>query len=701
MRKKFVKLFSFLMIFCLSFLFVGCSGPGGSSFGDDLFEKLENGEITEDEFADQMKENLDIPLYGTKLLYRSSSSNMGDMGTDYQDYYSKFSLWLSYYLIAEYGYYNYGAFNGQNVVDPAKFILDDSEYIYDTIRYQISDVSKISKTQKFIIGDNTAPKETIDDKDYTTSVSTNINNNWNWSFDINSAPISYINTNLEVEQPHVQFINPNTTEIFYNYRNYDIPQFKTNYPDYYNNNQILYNNYLTQMLINEDTKYMTDEYGNEKLREDIFENNIEKAIDDIAKNKLQSDMVKAIEYLLYCYSLNYKPNGITVDGQTVKIYGYNEVDDALEFIKERFDKHGAYIGFSEENKTQLVQDILNIVIGENAQKTNVVEEKTDMIANIYFADQTALDDNKPSYIELVESDTTQTTKVEVIRKYKDTIANIIDIAYTYVSIGENTETETREGNSLNINQRYLNSQMQDLWGNNFFLSMRFDGGDEFDPKYIPAREYQSALLMFSEEFSFDNIYVAVRYAGNNNLTEGYDFNQYIELNVNLNLYINGEWRRWGSERLKVPAGEFDAMEFEMQEGFSQVAKFSEIETKYRDEKYSDWGFSAEEGIKVGAFKPHVGGGILSQGMSNYSGKVQVGKPIKLLGTTAVKDYFKIVEPEENELEANQFYSSARFAHEKMVGANLCDYVEITYDVIKTSGDFNTNYSFQTGIYMFM
>lgn len=681
MRKKFVKLFSFLMIFCLSFLFVGCSGPGGSSFGDDLFEKLENGEITEDEFADQMKEKLDIPLYGTKLLYRSSSSNMGDMETDYQDYYSKFSLWLSYMLIGQYGLYY------EKLVNEINSPIVNYHYAYDSIRYQISDVSEISKLQKYIIGEESAKSESNNEVFYSATADTS--KAWNWNFEINATPPAYINTNLSNTQTNILYKVDNNNVIINLYNNsiMNKNEFESEINSYYNG--ISYNNYLYPLI--------SKNYTNTELPSD--QNGI---LEEIAEKGLQSDMVKAIEYLLYCYSLNYKPNGITVDGQTVKIYGYNEVDDALEFIKERFDKHGAYIGFSEDNKTQLVQDILNIVIGENAQKENTVMERKNVVAKIYFENEDQLKANNPTKIDLEYSQNPEDNiEVEVNRNYKTTIEKIIDTAYEYVSIGENTETETREGNSLNINQRYLNSQMQDLWGNNFFLSMRFDGGDEFDPKYIPAREYQSALLMFSEEFSFDNIYVAVRYAGNNNLTEGYDFNQYIELNVNLNLYINGEWRRWGSERLKVPAGEFDAMEFEMQEGFSQVAKFSEIETKYRDEKYSDWGFSAEEGIKVGAFKPHVGGGILSQGMSNYSGKVQVGSPIKLLGTTAVKDYFKIVEPEENELEANQFYSSARFAHEKMVGANLCDYVEITYDVIKTSGDFNTNYAFQTGIYMML
>ena len=373
MRKKFVKLFSFLMIFCLSFLFVGCSGPGGSSFSDDLFEKLENGEITEDEFAEQMKENLDVPLYGTKLLYRSSSSNIGDMETDYQDYYSKFSLWLSYMLIGEYGlYYEY-------LVNIVNAPIENYQYAYDSIRYQISDVSKISKTQKFITGDNTIQEEIVDDSNFTTSVTANINNKWNWSFEINSVPKSYIKTDIDENQNYVEFINPNTvsnniTQIFYNYRNYDIEQFKTSYSRHYDNT--IYIPYLTQMLINTETKSTSNEnyQGDKNVAPGISElpTDTNGVLENIASFGNQSDLVKAIEYLLYCYSLNYQPNGITVNGEDVRIFGYNSVDDALKFIKDRFDKHGAYIGFSENNKKQLVKDILDIVIGENAQKSNVV-----------------------------------------------------------------------------------------------------------------------------------------------------------------------------------------------------------------------------------------------------------------------------------------------------------------------------------------
>ncbi len=62
---------------------------------------------------------------------------------------------------------------------------------------------------------------------------------------------------------------------------------------------------------------------------------------------------------------------------------------------------------------------------------------------------------------------------------------------------------------------------------------------------------------------------------------------------------------------------------------------------------------------------------------------------------------KIVEPEENELPENKYYSSGRFNHQMLVGEDMCDYVEITYEVIKNAGDFNTNYNFKTGIYLVM
>lgn len=87
MKKKFLKFFSFVMVFCLCILCTGfstCFG-GGSDFSDDLLEKLEKGEITEDDFNKQMQESLTVPLYATKAIYRNTSGLNTD-NSGFEDY---------------------------------------------------------------------------------------------------------------------------------------------------------------------------------------------------------------------------------------------------------------------------------------------------------------------------------------------------------------------------------------------------------------------------------------------------------------------------------------------------------------------------------------------------------------------------------------------------------------------------------------
>ncbi len=666
MKKKFVKFFSVLMVFCLCFLCTGCLGTGGS-LQEDLFDKLEKGEITEEEFNKQMKESLEVPMYGTKVLYRSDISNVS--GTDYDDFYGKFALWLSNNLVQIYGIYN----------DTRIATFDNFQFIYDTIRYQTTAASEIGTVTetKYTDGSST-PTTTVKENDAGLfAINADTSKAWNWTFGANEDPISFV----ELMQRDFAYLDKIGN---FNVLNSNPADFIINIEDYFNNNNIEDTNvtskYLSKMLLNSSAA--------QNFQIDTLDENNTK---QIISNDYQSDLVKAIEYLLYCYSLNYPTREITISGQQVSIAGYGtDVTAARDYMKNLYSKQGTYIGFNDTYKEELIDFILEKVIGQQATSESFTYT-TGATLNIIYD----VDGNIESYE--ITGGTIDTSKT-VNRNYENTVRKIVDVAYENVLIGN----IGGEDGGVNIDQRYLNSRFRDLWGNNFFLTIPDDEDDEEDEfELIPEHEYQSAVMMFSEEFSFDNIYVAVKYGGNNDLKTGFDTSQFIEIKVNLNLFLKGEWKHWGSEILKVPAGEFDASEGDLPNGFSQIAKFEGLEEQYREAKYADWGFNSEDGIRVGAFKPHMGGGILSKGMDNYSGKVMVGNDIKLIGTTRVKDYYKIVEPEENELPENKYYSSGRFNHQMLVGEDMCDYVEITYEVIKNAGDFNTNYNFKTGIYLVM
>ena len=46
---------------------------------------------------------------------------------------------------------------------------------------------------------------------------------------------------------------------------------------------------------------------------------------------------------------------------------------------------------------------------------------------------------------------------------------------------------------------------------------------------------------------------------------------------------------------------------------------------------------------------------------------------------------------------NHSYITGRLNSEMFAGSDGCDYLELTYRVIKKNGDFDTNYKFYTGI----
>ena len=92
MKKIWAKIFSILLIVTFCFLGTGCEE---FNFFDDLWEKFQNGDITEEEYYDELEKNQTIPMYGTKVLYRPDhyDFNEGSGGTaeEENDYYGKYA----------------------------------------------------------------------------------------------------------------------------------------------------------------------------------------------------------------------------------------------------------------------------------------------------------------------------------------------------------------------------------------------------------------------------------------------------------------------------------------------------------------------------------------------------------------------------------------------------------------------------------
>ena len=113
-----------------------------------------------------------------------------------------------------------------------------------------------------------------------------------------------------------------------------------------------------------------------------------------------------------------------------------------------------------------------------------------------------------------------------------------------------------------------------------------------------------------------------------------------------------------------------------------------------------------DSLHVNAFNVDIGNDILKTdvGRNDYSNSPLVSKdPLILVGSNSIRKYYEIVEygsnPEfdKDELEDGYTYTSGRFNNSMFSGDDGCDYIEITYKVIKEAGNMTKNYKFYTGI----
>ena len=627
------------MVCCLGILFVGCSGPD-SKFNEEMLEKWQNNLITDEEFEQFMQESLQVPMYGTKVLYRPEHYDFDQGGGEYANYFAKYSYIILRDLID-----SYGQGYGQGLSNQIE------NYQFDSIRYNVYQFDNITQIETIA----TDGKSTTDEYE-GYNVYANTSKTWNMTIETNNENI------MPVGLIYASYIdsyewNGKNKEYFSEIA------FDNHASTYYNS---LYgnNNYAKAFLAPQAAS----------LPSSGETQNVELA--KLIESRLYSDVVKAMEYALYCFSLDLQPKAVTFSKGTTKetpiivtIDGQS-ADSALQYIKEIFNRVGTTVGISEKNQTKLKNWILETLIGEstmendtvtyNSSVTKVVTQKSDGTETISYE---------------VNTDNTSTV-ISNARAYEETIDNIVTTACEQVSIGNVSDDD------VNVDERFLASEVKDFWGNNFFISSESESGHEFDN--IPAMEYQSAVLMFSEEQNISNLWVAFKYDAGDDGDDIVDPNASITIKVHLNHYRNGVWTEVGTDTITVPDGAFDYMGATNPSGTTQMARFEGLGPK-----------NSEEGLRVGAFNVDVGNGIL-RAMDKYNGQTPISDPIVLIGSTQVKDYYKLIEPEET-LEDGTTYTYGILNSEKFAGNDGCDYLEIAYEVVKVAGDVNTNYKFYTGI----
>lgn len=621
--KKFARILCVLFIGIFAVLSTGCFFIGNdSSFHDELIKQYENGEITYEELQEALKDAMSVPMHGTKVLYRPEHYDYdGAVGEGNQEYYGQYAWQILSTLLETYAIAN------------SQYVNNDTQlYYYDSVRYNL--FSQNEYLEKYVQDDNGTFTREGDDKKYSlatdfdqyATISVNTVNAWNWTFGSKANPegLIYEDTNIGLN------LIENGTIVQNSYYFTDSGNEYYDYlPTHYTTNA---NTYTTSYLGASDQQTIAD----------------------------YSDYVKALEYVIYCITMDLTPAPVTTTLDAngvpqVSIQGFNDVDAALEFIKDVFDKIGTYVGISPSKYGKIKDYILNNIIGNNAITND------DVTVTKY-----KIFEYQDSGVTKTIYDPISTTTISVNRNYDKVVEQIISDVCEYVHIGSEADDT--------INNRYPASEIVDYYGNDFFLA----ADDEFAK--IKPLEYQSAVLMFSEDVTVDNLILFFKYDAGQDGDTTVDPNASITINVYINYFehsTNTYHEKLQAQTITVLDGEFDYGSDTSTLIFAGISE------------------SLTEGYEISAFNTEIGGGIMKA--MEYDGCTSISEPLKLVGTTELKNYYKLVEPDPSTAAQNVYYSYGILNHEMFAGDGGCDYLEIAYEVVKTTGDYKTNYKFYTAL----
>ena len=637
-----------------------------------------------------IEEALPPDLYGSKVLYRPDdydydygSGGADGSGEGVNDYYGQYAWGILNYLYNIYGI-------GSNSPSPfisnnnPEFDLVNLPYLYDSIRYQVDTVGMVTHSATMDADGNlTIAKEFEEGQQYQI-VGADLNTKWNWSFSYLAQDVEAGLTNLDYS------ISPEEL------------------PNYILQNNHIYNIYYTQdntfEYIMSNIIYVapyTNDYSS------IYLGAIE------AKDyENYSDYVKTLEYVIYTYAVDLEPSQVYVTQTNeypyyrITIGTYESVDSALETAKARFKTLGTYVGLVSRQITKIQNWVLENVIGEDALRDDSFKTyQTNTDGQAYL--QVTHPDGSITY-QLAPECSASTD--DLGRNYETTVRNVINAVCNDVSIGKD------EGSDVTIDDRFLASNIMEYAGSTFKIEDDknfpvYDPNKEEHQYAIRPLEYQSVVLMFKQETYVDGLWIALKYDadldGNADLeTEDavYDWNRYIDIIVDLNYYKHATNTRRiiQSKKVRVYDGPFEIDYIYGYKG-DTIGGGDGVNAP-RDHcsgvVFDDIGY-----LHVGVFNTNIGNGILKTdvGRNDYKGNPLVSKePLILVGTNNIRKYYEIVEPgstslDQEALQDGYTYTSGRLNPAMFSGSDGCDYLEITYKVIKKAGDMTTNYKFYTGL----
>ena len=641
------------MILCFAFISTGCIGLSGDEGGEDFDD-------------DDFNSSVAVEMYGAKVLYRPDDYdyNIGSGGTSEveNDYYGQYAYQITNELLYIYGLHTRDTETIINERLP-NFNEDNINYLYDSIRYQVDTVGTV--TNAVVVGSDGSETETeLTSPFYIVGADPSVA--WNWTMEadtsrddlkafVYSSPENLISIN---DKDYVRTTIEPTLDI---------------------------NNYYSGVIFSRDSYedlYLTTSTLDESDKATDYEH--------------FSDYVKTLEYAIYCYAIDDEPDEVTIDtledgSYSVQIGDYASVDDALADAKESFRILGAYVGLVDRQIEKIQNWILENIIGE-------VALNADDTFTIYNDVTVYMDES--SNILRYDFSGSGSSRFTLGRDYETAVENIMAGVCEYVPIGS-------EG--VTIDQRFLASKIMEYAGNMFMIAddSKFPAeGTGTGLTQLQPLEYQSVVLMLSEEIYLDGLTIALKYDADLDGTEEdvYDTSKYLDIIVDINYYNSQTKERQvlDSKQVRVYDGPYNE-DYWGEGGDDHVGDGTIAPIDHTSAlMFDDLGQ-----VHVGKFNVDVGDGILKTdvgSVGNYTTFPWVSQnPLVLVGTTDVRRYYEVVEygtnPEydTDELESGKTYISGRFNPEMFGGDDGCDYIEITYKVIKNVLDKETNYKFYTGI----
>ena len=642
----------------------------------------ENAEL--DDFEESDPETItSSSLYGTKVLYRPDDYNYdeGSGATDggTNDYYGQYAYHILNYLYQIYETATniriYGDSSDGTPANNPNFPEENIPYLYDSMRYQVNTEGTV--TSRRIDNPNGINVNLPTFQQYQI-VGADTSLAWNWG-----APYDMTLLNN----------NARDTNAFLTYT-------EEQYNGYVISNNNIYGRYYDEIsfLDGISVHYIADPYTTALFNYYLGTENAYET-----EEQEYSDFVKALEYAIYCYAVDLEPAQVTVtfaeDGSpNVQVTGYDSVDSALAKAKENFQILGSFVGLADRQIEKIEAWVLDNIIGkdvvDNADLFSRYENVTEVV--------TVGKDGSCTYSYTLGSPSDTT---ELGRDYEGTVANIIQNVCSEVSIGSD------EGGDVTIDQRFPASEVMEYAGvsNNVYSDKSFAvPGQENSADKIRPYEYQSIVFMVKEEVSVDGVGIALKYDfGLDGTTKGVYGEEYLEIIVDINYYNKqtDTLSVLASKKVKVYDGPWDQenVYWDWPDGTGGKSMDAE-ETGAPEDHYSGIYFGGVD-IELGAFKTDIGDGVLMTdvGKNGYSASLLISEePLVLIGTTNVRKYYEIVEPGSSELDNEQIpdgytYLSGRFNSDMFSGAEGCDYLEVTFKVLKQKGDTTPNrYKFYAG-----